>query len=237
MAKKFSKDNPPKTLDDVMFYGLQLDELQKQFRDAIWNDNYNIVFCNAKAGTGKTTIATAVAILLKEYKKYEGILYVVSPYGEGKQGFLPGSIVQKSEVYFEPFYQALIKCQLDPIRCVMDDSLIANKNGEAFIKCFTDTYTRGTNFENKVVIIDEAQNFTISQMKKVLTRAFDSCKIIVIGHNEQCDLFNPKISGFLPYVKHFSTEDYSITCNLSINYRGKVSRHADELKELDYAQP
>lgn len=59
--------NVPITLADHPFYGLRLDEQQKAFRDAIWSKEKLIVFCNAKAGTGKTLIATATANLLYEY--------------------------------------------------------------------------------------------------------------------------------------------------------------------------
>ena len=54
----------PATLQEHPFYGLRLDEYQKVFRDAIWDTEKLIVFCNAKAGTGKTLIATATANLL-----------------------------------------------------------------------------------------------------------------------------------------------------------------------------
>ena len=103
------KPQPPTTLDDNPFYGIQCDEYQKQFRDAIWNPDKLIVFCNAKAGTGKTTIATATANLLCEYGLYDGIIYIASPTQEQKQGYLAGSIEEKSEPYFEPFYEALQK--------------------------------------------------------------------------------------------------------------------------------
>ena len=66
VAKKNTKDdfyNVPQTLDDHPFYGLKLDDAQKLFRDAIWDDNKLIVFCNSKAGTGKTLIAAATANL------------------------------------------------------------------------------------------------------------------------------------------------------------------------------
>ena len=72
MARKNSISYPIKpqaleTLDNNPFYGIQCDEYQKKFRDAIWNPEKLIVFCNAKAGTGKTTIAAATANLLCEY--------------------------------------------------------------------------------------------------------------------------------------------------------------------------
>ena len=54
----------PASLEDHPFYGLELDDEQKVFRDAIWNSEKLIVFCNSKAGTGKTTIATGVANMI-----------------------------------------------------------------------------------------------------------------------------------------------------------------------------
>lgn len=76
----------PTTLSKHPFYGLQLDEQQQAFRDAIWNKDKLIVFCNAKAGTGKTLIATATANLLYEYGRSNGIVYIASPTQEQKQG-------------------------------------------------------------------------------------------------------------------------------------------------------
>ena len=112
MARKsisISYDNPPETLSEHPFYGLKLDKEQTLFRDAIWNKDKLIIFCNAKAGTGKTTIATATANLLVKYGLYNGIVFIASPTMEQKQGYLKGTIEEKSEPYFEPFYQALTK--------------------------------------------------------------------------------------------------------------------------------
>ena len=80
----------PQTLKDSMFYGIKLDEQQKNFRDAIWSKDKLIVFANARAGTGKTLIAVATANLLVQYGRYDGIVYIVSPVQESKSGFLPG---------------------------------------------------------------------------------------------------------------------------------------------------
>ena len=122
MAKKRTGSDiydVPMSLRDQPFYGLVLDEQQQVFRDAIWDENKLIVFCNAKAGTGKTLIATATANLLCKYGRYEGIVYIASPTQEQKQGYLKGSIEEKSEPYFEPFYQALKKnwCQFE--HCIL----------------------------------------------------------------------------------------------------------------------
>ena len=90
---------------------------------------------------------------------------------------------------------------------------------------------RGCNFENKVVILDEAQNLYFYEMKKVLTRMHDNCKIIVIGHSKQCDIYhNPERSGFVKYLNHFAKDDRCAVCTLSKNYRGWISNMADELE-------
>lgn len=219
----------PKSLDDSMFYGMKLDPEQLAFANAIWNPDYDIVWCNAKSGCGKTTVATGVANMLVQYGFYDGIVYIMSPYGERKQGWLPGSITEKSSVYFEAFYQALINCNVNPNTAINDESMVNQKNGTGYITCITDTFLRGTNLDNKLILLDEAQNYTVPQLKKTLTRVCESSKVVVIGHDLQCDLANPLESGFTRYIEHFKGQKRSIVCNLTINHRGWISRHADEL--------
>ena len=219
----------PATLQEHPFYGLRLDEYQKVFRDAIWDTEKLIVFCNAKAGTGKTLIATATANLLYQYGRCNGIVYIASPTQEQKQGYLKGTIEEKSEPYFEPFYEALEKIGVNR-NTAFYDGAVNEKYQTAYIQCATHTFLRGTNFENKVVIIDEAQNYYFDELKKVLTRLHDSCKIIVIGHEGQNDLFDhPERSGFVPYLNWFAGDDRTAVCRLVENHRGWISQHADEL--------
>ena len=220
----------PENLDNHPFYGLELDDEQKAFRDAIWSKDKPIVFCNAKAGTGKTTIATGVANLLVKYGRYDGIVYISSPCQEEKQGYLKGSLEEKSQPYAEAFYDALEKIGVN-INVATYDDIMNEKNGTAYIKAITHTFLRGTNFENKVVIIDESQNYYFDELKKVLTRMHDNCKVIVIGHSQQCDLFhNPERSGFVKYLNHFSKDERCAVCQLTKNYRGWISNMADELE-------
>ena len=233
MAKKTQKSpdysNPPQTLAEHMFFGMKLDAEQTAYRDAIWSDDKLIVFCDAKAGSGKTQIAVMTAELLCKYGRYEGIVYITAPVQEGKLGFLPGTVQEKLEVYNEPFYQAAIKANIDIQHAFFGDPE-SEKSGSAYIECMSHNYLRGCNFENKVVIIDEAQNFYKDELKKVLTRMHDTCKVIVIGHTGQIDLYHhPENSGFAPYIKHFEDVDWAQTCHLTNNYRGKISNHADTL--------
>lgn len=233
MAKKKTVDytDVPETLEDHPFYGLVLDDDQKKFRDAIWDKNKLIVFCDAKAGSGKTTIATGAANLLVKYGRYDGIVYIASCTQEHKMGFLPGDIASKESPYFVPFYQALEKIG-ENINTATYDDILNQKNGTAFIQCMTHTYLRGCNFENKVIILDECQNYYLDELKKTLTRIHDNCKVIVIGHSGQIDLYyNPDRSGFVKYMEHFANthDDRVAICQLTQNYRGWISRTADEL--------
>lgn len=228
--KSVKKLDPPETIKRDMFYGVTLDDEQLHFANEVWSDRNDIVFVNSKAGTGKTFVATGVANLLVQYGKYSNIIYIMSPYGEKKQGWLPGSIEEKSSVYFDQFLQALEKCDINPYTSLSSD--ITNlKNGTGYITCITDTFLRGQNLDDAVVIIDEAQNYTTSQLKKVLTRMGSKAKVIVIGHTLQCDLDDKATSGFARYIEHFKGKERASICKLTINHRGWISQYADELEE------
>lgn len=222
----------PKDLIDHPFYGIVLDEEQKVFRDAIWDPEKLIVFCNAKAGTGKTLIATATANLLVQYGRYDGIVYISSPTQEGKLGFLPGEIADKISIYSEPFLEALLKLDINPHTAIHQSNILNQKNGTSYINVTTHVYLRGCNFENKVVILDETQNYYTDELKKTLTRMADNCKVIVIGHSGQVDLYhNPSNSGFVRYLNHFKDDPRTAVCELKTNHRGWISSHADDLTD------
>lgn len=218
----------PQTLNNRPFYDIDLDEEQKQFRDAIWNPKTEIVFCNAVSGAGKTLVSVGTACLMYHYGRYDGILYIVSAACETRQGYLPGTIEEKSEVYFSPLYQALASCKEMPEKVVMQERNI--KSGTGFVEAITETFLRGQNIENKLVIIDEAQNFNESNLRKTLTRLCPTSKAVVIGHTGQIDLANPSMSSFERCMKHFARkgDERVEICKLTHNYRGFVSKTADE---------
>ena len=212
-------------------FEFDLDAEQAVFVREIMSPDKTIIFCNARAGTGKTTLAMGVANILVQDKrnKYDGIIYIVSPYGEQKQGFLRGDLKEKSEVYFEPAYQAMIEVGMNPNSDIMQESMVSKKRGDGFVKCITHTFLRGPNMQNKIVIIDEAQNFTVPELKKTLTRLHDTCKCIVIGHTGQIDISGK--SGFARYIDHFRDQERCAVCELTVNHRGWLSTHADALEE------
>ena len=228
--------DPPETLQEHPFYGLTLDDDQKALRDSIYNKNKDIVFVNAKAGTGKTVVSLGTANLLVQYGLYKKIIYVCSPCNEHRVGFLPGDITTKSEVYYEPLYSAMQTLGINPFTAIDDNSLISQKyDSGGYIKPMTDVYLRGCNLDDAIVICDEMQNFTFDICKKVLTRACKNTKVICIGHDGQTDLLKPEESGFVKYIQHFASEqnthrDKVAVCVLTHNHRHWIAEWADELK-------
>lgn len=227
-----TKIDAPENLKNQPFYGLILDEEQEHFRDLIYSNDYDIVFCNAKSGSGKTLVAFGTANIMHEYGLYDKIIYIVSPCAEGRLGFLPGSVTEKVAIYYEPLYNAMQTCGVNPYTAVIDDPLTAiDKYGEAYIKPLTDVYLRGTNLDNCIIILEESQNFSTHLLKKTLTRIGKNTKTIVIGHTGQIDLDNPKQSGFERYIEHFKNQERCAICTLTTNHRSWVSNWADELED------
>ena len=221
---------PPIKIADSPFYGFKLDAQQLEFAEAIYSKDYDIVFCNSPAGTGKNLVAIGTANIMVQFGLYDEIIYIVSPYGERKQGYLPGDLQSKSIVYYEPLFQALVACGVNPTTSVNMDGFGIDKS-DGFITCMTDTYLRGINLtDRKIVILDECQNFSFDQLKKTLTRVGKDTKVICIGHDGQIDLEKPSTSGFAAYIKHFSECERAKICSLTTNHRGWISQHADTLE-------
>jgi phosphate starvation-inducible protein PhoH len=220
----------PEKLNNHIFYGMKLNKEQTEFRNAIWDKGKDIIFCDSAAGTGKTTIAFATALMLVKYGLFDGITYIVSPYGESKQGYLPGSIFQKSQIYFQPVYDALEVCRENTNIIISQDDAECQKYGDSIISCVTHTFLRGTNLLNRVIILDEAQNYSEDDLRKTLTRVGTKTKAIVIGHSGQIDLQNKNLSGFEKCIRHFKSKNDDRTSfhELTENFRGWVSQAADE---------
>lgn len=221
---------PPATLDGHPFYGLEIgDAEQIAFRDALWNPNVRLCAVDACAGSGKTTIALAVACLLYHHKRMDGIMYMRIPTSssEGRVGFLPGSLAEKVRYYMQPLYNTLIKLGENPYVCINDDTMMNQKNGTGFISAVTDIYIRGDDISRQVLIIDEAQNATVDQLRTIITRCHDDCLVVLCGSTRQIDLDRKEDSGFVHCIEHFKDKEWARVCTLSKNYRGEMSAWAD----------
>lgn len=94
---------------------------------------------------------------------------------------MPGDLLEKSEPYFQPLYDALLTLDEIPEQ-VCNTNIDAIKNGTCFIDCSVSTYMRGINLNNAFVIIDEAENADLSTLSKVISRINDDCMAMIIGH-------------------------------------------------------
>lgn len=205
-----------------LFYGLNLTEEQKVYADSIFDNQLTIV--NAPSGTGKTTIAVGVAHILQM-----PLVYTFSPVEERVLGASPGTIEEKESKYITPLIDALEEIGEDPRFAIYreeDPELIQN---QSWVTAKSHVFMRGSNIKDSVLIIDEAQNMTRGEIKKVLTRVHDSTKVVLIGHDGQCDLRKREKSGFIPYLNHFKDEPYAQVCELTKNFRGVLATKADEL--------
>jgi phosphate starvation-inducible PhoH-like protein len=211
---------------DHIFFGLgpKLTGEQREYVDSIFDRQLTI--CNARAGTGKTTLAVAAAKLLGK-----PLLYVFNPTEERRMGYRPGTQEEKESAYVVPLMDALLAINENPAEAIVNPANPgAQKTGKAWVTAKSHVFARGTNIRGMTVIIDEAQNFTRSDLRKVLTRVHDDCTVVMIGHTGQCDLVGSR-SGFADYIEHFRDKPYAKVCELTRNFRGRLATDADAIEE------
>ena len=165
---------------------------QSEYMHAI--AKYDVVFGIGPAGTGKTYIAVAKAVeaLVNDDVKRIILIRPVVEAGE-HLGFLPGDIGQKIDPYLRPLYDALYE-MLGPEKV---QNLIERK----VIELAPLAYMRGRTLSDAFIIMDEAQNTTVAQMKMLLTRTGYGSKVILTGDLSQLDLPKGTYSG----LKHALT--------------------------------
>jgi phosphate starvation-inducible protein PhoH and related proteins len=161
---------------------------QRDYLEAL--ANHDMVFAIGPAGTGKTYLAVAVAVkrLLEESVKRIIICRPAVEAGE-KLGFLPGDMQQKVDPYLRPIYDALFG-MMNVDRC-------ARLLERGIIEVAPLAYMRGRTLDDAFVIMDEAQNTTIEQMKMFLTRLGPHARAAVTGDITQIDLPPDKTSGLV----------------------------------------
>lgn len=170
----------------------------------------DVCFSIGPAGTGKTYLAVAMGIysILNGDKKRLILTRPVVEAGENL-GFLPGDLQQKVNPYLRPLYDAI----LDMIGY---DEYAKLKEREV-IEVAPLAYMRGRTLNNAFIILDEAQNTTVAQMKMFLTRMGETSKIVVTGDVTQVDLPKKNLSGLL-----FAKNVLSHIREISFNYFHKI---------------
>ena len=164
---------------------------QRKYIEAI--EQNDMVFGVGPAGTGKTYLAVAMAVAAMSAKKVSRIILVRPAVEAGERlGFLPGTLQDKVDPYLRPLYDALYDLQ-DPDK--IDKMLEKN-----IIEVAPLAFMRGRTLNDAFIIMDEAQNTTIEQMKMFLTRLGNNSKAVITGDITQIDLPNPRRSGLVDAI-------------------------------------
>ncbi len=154
----------------------------------------DLVFAVGPAGTGKTYMAIALAVRALKNREIKRIILTRPAVEAGERlGFLPGDLKDKLDPYLQPLYDAL-------------SDMIPSKRLQEFMENGTIqiaplAYMRGRTLDRACVILDEAQNTNMGQLKMFLTRMGPSAKFIVTGDATQVDLPRPSDSGLLAGIR------------------------------------
>ena len=159
---------------------------QQQYVQSI--REHDLTFAVGPAGTGKTYLAMALAVVALKNKEIERIVLTRPAVEAGeKLGFLPGDMTQKVDPYLRPLYDALYDFMgVDSYQKLVERGVV---------EVAPLAYMRGRTLSDSFIILDEAQNTTSEQMKMFLTRLGFNSKVVVTGDVTQTDLPVGKRSG------------------------------------------
>jgi phosphate starvation-inducible PhoH-like protein len=143
--------------------------------------DHEVVFCIGPAGTGKTYLAVAMAVSALKQEQIRKIVLVRPAVEAGESlGYLPGDLQAKINPYLRPL--------LDALREMIDYDQMKRYTEQDVIEVVPLAYMRGRTLNESFIILDEAQNTTVAQMKMFLTRMGRGSKIVVSGDTTQIDL-------------------------------------------------
>lgn len=159
---------------------------QKRYVDAI--DKHTVVFGIGPAGTGKTYLAMAKAVQALQNKQVSRIILTRPAIEAGERlGFLPGTLSDKIDPYLRPLYDAL--------HDMLDPDSVPKLLTSGVIEVAPLAYMRGRTLNDAFIVLDEAQNTSMEQMKMFLTRLGFGSRMVVTGDITQIDLPGGQLSG------------------------------------------
>jgi phosphate starvation-inducible PhoH-like protein len=185
MASSSGKKSRRQSSNNPIEYGFKdvkpLNYIQAEYLDAIKSND--IIFGVGSAGTGKTFVAASYAAGELFHRRIQKIILTRPNIETGRGlGFLPGELEQKYAPYLEPFDHVFQKC----LGKGFYEYAIKHRD----IEPKPIGFMRGANFDNVIVLVDEAQNLTKTELKMLLSRIGKNCKIILSGDPDQRDISN-----------------------------------------------
>ena len=178
-----------KIIKNKIQFQLSLNEEQKKVKSMALNDTVSVFL--GKAGSGKTLLATQIALEYLFYREVDRIIITRPTVSNEDLGFLPGNIKEKMDPWLSPIQANM--------HMLYSKEKIEKLTQEEKIEIAPISFLRGRTFVNACVIVDESQNVTKTQMEMVLSRLGVNSKMILTGDAGQIDLKQKKDSG-LPYL-------------------------------------
>jgi phosphate starvation-inducible PhoH-like protein len=161
---------------------------QQRYVQAMRSEATPLVFGVGPAGTGKTFLAVTAAVEALRNGLIDRIVVTRPAVEAGERlGFLPGALEDKVDPYLQPIW--------DAFRSQMREDELKSRREQNKIEVAPLAFMRGRTLTNAFVIVDEAQNATIQQMKMVLTRLGQGSRMVVTGDPSQIDLVSASMSG------------------------------------------
>jgi phosphate starvation-inducible PhoH-like protein len=156
----------------------------------------SIVISIGPAGTGKTYLSAAVAAEMYMQKHVRQLILTRPAVEAGeKLGFLPGDIDEKYAPYIKPFMKGIVdRIGSNKFQCDFGKNILAEPIN----------FMRGETYDNAIILLDEAQNLTIKEVKLILTRIGNNTKMFISGDTVQCDLdLNGEENGLAWLIRQF----------------------------------
>jgi phosphate starvation-inducible PhoH-like protein len=201
-------------------FNVQLNEEQKQAKEKILNNTVTVL--KGKAGSGKSLLAANVALDLLFSREIEKVIITRPTVVAGQDiGFLPGDVNEKLAPFTAPVYENMHR--------LYSKEKIEKCITEGEIEIVPVSFMRGRNFTDCLVVIDEAQNLTDTQMELLLTRICHGSKMIFCGDGAQIDLKDRKTSGFDVVCKHMKDVPGFEVVTLMKNHRHEIVEHILEV--------
>jgi phosphate starvation-inducible PhoH-like protein len=178
-----------KQIKNKIQFNLSLNEEQKKVKAQILQDTISVL--TGKAGSGKTLLATQIALEYLFYREVDRVIITRPTVSNEDIGFLPGSMKEKMDPWVSPIQANMTM--------LYGKAKIQKFMEEDIIEIAPISFMCGRTFVNACVIVDESQNITKTQMEMILSRLGVNSKMILTGDISQTDLKNKKDSG-LPYL-------------------------------------
>lgn len=219
-------------VDKNTVYGIKPRNAEQTFAvDALLNQNIPIMSITGKAGTGKTLLALAAALQIRKNYRQIYIARPIVPLSNKDIGYLPGDVESKLAPYMQPLW--------DNLKIIQDQYKETDQAHQTINQMVKDeklvieplSYIRGRSLQRIFFIVDEAQNLTPHEIKTIITRAGEGCKIIFTGDIYQIDhpYLDTESNGLTYLIDHFKNQKLYAHINLVKGERSELAELASNL--------